>query len=59
MDKKTAKKIAKRYRSELEVKLEQETDRTRRYRIQAELEDIQDGHWNGPRVDDPPAGWEG
>jgi hypothetical protein len=57
MDKKTAKKIAKRYRSELEVKLEQAADRTRRFQIQAELEDIEDGHWDGPRTDDPPAGW--
>lgn len=59
MNKKTAKKIAKRYEAELEVKLEMETDRVRQYWLQAELEDIEDGHWNGPRTDQPPESWQG
>jgi hypothetical protein len=57
MNKKTAKKIAKRYEAELEVKLEQAETRTHRFQIQAELEDIEDGHWDGPRTDEPPANW--
>jgi hypothetical protein len=32
-------------------------DRTTAYRAQAELEDIGDGHWDGPRTDDPPESW--
>jgi hypothetical protein len=32
-------------------------DRTARYRAEAELEDMTDGHWDGPRTDDPPPNW--
>jgi hypothetical protein len=32
-------------------------DRVISYRAQAELEDIEDDHWNGPRTDDPPDSW--
>lgn len=49
---------------ELERLIPQTGDRVARYRLVAELEDItateagQD-HWNGPRTDDPPEGWQG
>jgi hypothetical protein len=33
------------------------TDRTARFRAQAELEDMTDGHWDGHRTDDPPVHW--
>jgi hypothetical protein len=33
--------------------------RTERYRAQAELEDMDDDHWDGPRTDDPPENWQG
>jgi hypothetical protein len=62
MDKKTRRrqnnKIARYYTELLEIQLQQETTVLRRFRIQAELEDIAEGHWNGPRLDLPPEGWE-
>jgi len=35
------------------------TDRTARYRLQAEMEDLEGdtAHWDGARTDDPPASW--
>ena len=37
--------------------LNRRTDRNAYYRVVAELEDISDGHWDGPRTDDPPENW--
>jgi hypothetical protein len=34
-------------------------NRVARYRAQAELEDMDDDHWDGPRTDDPPENWQG
>jgi hypothetical protein len=45
------------YIGELERRLAAATDRTERFRLQAELEDTEDGHWVGPRTDDPPDSW--
>ena len=52
------------YIADLERRHAAERDRTARYRLFAELEDIADAemgtpHWSGPRTDDPPANWEG
>jgi hypothetical protein len=38
-------------------RLAESGDRATAYRAQAELEDIADGHWDGPRTDDPPKSW--
>lgn len=35
------------------------SDRVSRYRLVAESEDIDDGHWDGKRMDLPPENWEG
>ncbi len=48
------------YYQDLEARLraaERRQDRTESYRLTAELEDISDGHWSGPRTDDAPDGW--
>jgi hypothetical protein len=37
--------------------LDKDLTREERYRAQAELEDMTDGHWDGHRTDDPPAAW--
>jgi hypothetical protein len=50
---------AEEYIRGLEERLTKSQDRTERYRLQAELEDTEDGHWDGPRTDDPPPGWIG
>jgi hypothetical protein len=47
---------SKEYVSALEA-LTKSADRTTAYRATAELEDIVEGHWDGPRTDDPPASW--
>jgi hypothetical protein len=48
--------IAKEYIANLRS-LADSDDRVVAFRAQAELEDIDDGHWDGPRTDDPPANW--
>jgi hypothetical protein len=47
------------YERDLTERSKNATSRTERYRAQAELEDIADGHWSGPRTDEPPATWQG
>lgn len=52
------------YIADLERRAATEPDRTARYRLVAELEDIADteagmDHWDGPRMDDPPDSWQG
>jgi hypothetical protein len=37
--------------------LDQTLPREERFRAEAELEDMTDGHWDGPRTDDPPPNW--
>ena len=46
------------YLDNLDFQRKHGATRTERYRVQAELEDIADGHWNGPREDSPPDSWQ-
>jgi hypothetical protein len=46
------------YAATLRERLRDATDRTERYRLTAELEDLVDGRWTGERTDDPPMEWE-
>jgi hypothetical protein len=39
------------------IALDKTLTREERFRAEAELEDMTDGHWNGPRTDDPPPSW--
>lgn len=45
------------YVADLQNRLSVSGNCTERYRVVAELEDIADGHWDGPRTDDPPENW--
>jgi hypothetical protein len=64
-DPETVKKMAVLYIDGLDKKYEstqKSGDHVAHYRIQAELEDIEDikaglNHWDGPRTDDPPENW--
>lgn len=51
------KNLVERLKGVLEQLLKLTSDRTARYRLEAELEDLEDGHWDGARTDDPPESW--